>query len=829
MIRMHMQGVLGRRSLATTSIVLIFLFISAALTIFGLTTTVWSPRAFWHAPTTLVSMAWIVLPIVSGWLIAALIVPQYACFALVTLLLGVAGSSAGVWPTMSSVLVFVSGLALGDLLTRRTRTEEISMLPASVDTALGIGIQAALFHASALLPVNTALFYFFALLAPIVLNWSGMQRYALLVNRTLFPTAAPPRHQIAAAVLPVALLLILLLLALFPEIMSDATSVYLPMAEYVSRFGLWHFDVARSNVALFSLQTLWPAIAAYVMGGGEIGAKLVNFGFLLLLSGCFYAFARTFVRHAVACIALSLLLSTPVTFLTTASLFYDNSVAALVLASITALFYRGTAPEPTQYVLAIVILAAAISSKIVAIVLLPGVGLFSLYQLWRSNRLRKIPTILALSLPVAALVSLPPYLLAYAKTGSPFFPLLNPIFKSPQFDLVNVGRDQSILSWSLLYNLTFDSINSDFLAGAAGFHFMVFLPAAIILILVVRPATVGWLAFITVAGTISMFGLTGNLRYHFQLFPPLCLLIAFLLEYLFSFSNPARWALTSLAGLVVAANFWFAPAAASAYRDVDFALLWSNKVKQEYFSAHRGQRFVADIINLRAGDNSRVLFNVSGSIGIQGEMLFNSWYNHVITEDLQSANSGESLTWALNKHRITHLVLSVHDATSTLSRFARANANLLLNRGGVELWELKKNPVSEFRIGTSPRTAKNFEVWNRIGNPRFLTDPHRAVLVDASNYIHFDFDAGPGLPYRVELGFSCLEPRQGLVTVNVDWSNDRDDKLASQASQFRCGNDGQLMQATTSFTAPAASVMGRLSVSGIGSATIEIRFVRIIE
>jgi hypothetical protein len=807
-------------------VVLAAFAVSIAVAIYGFSTFQLYPRSLWHPPTRIL-LQWIAGTALFSIGAACLALPRHARLLTVAAFLAVAISSAGLRATLACLLIFASGLALGDLFTGRTRSERPALLTATIDMALGIGVQAAILHFLGFFPINTVLFYLILLSIPVALNFRGVGRYFDVVADSLIRSAAPPRSQILFAALPCVLLFILLLFALSAEMMSDAISIYFPMADFVRRFGYWHFDVTYSNAALFSLQTVWPAIAAYVLGGSEAAAKLVNYGFLVLLAGSTYALGRTFASHRAVCVGLSLLLSTPVILVMTASFYYDNSIAALVFACFAALTYRREGASSREITISLVVLAAAVAAKITAAAAIPPVALFSLIMLWRQSRLGEAPRILLVVIPVSALVALPPYIYPYLTTGNPIFPLMNLTFQSPQFDLMNIAAFYDhLLNWDILYRMTFESGRFiEGTPGAFGFHFMIFLLPAIVLVGCLRPAIIGPLAFLGLSSFLLLAFMTVYLRYCSIAFAPFCLLIAYMLDRFRSWSGVLGAVASGIAIVVVTANGLLGPAAADAYRAADLTALWSDKARLASFKAERGQRLVPDIVNASHGARARVLFNTLGVPGIQGEMLFNAWYNFELNKDVGFAESEDGTAWAIKKHRITHVVLGAGTTPSHLSRFTEAHGELLLATGGIELWKLNENIVTGYRRDRSPQAASDLSAWKLSGESQPAREAEQALSINSDASAFFDFDAAPGLPYRFEVGLSCQAGTAGGLRLQIDWLNSRSGQLKTTSEQLPCDDRGAVQ--TRDVVAPAATATAQVTLRGANSVTVAVTSVKI--
>src|SRR5439155_9481239 len=98
-------------------------------------------------------------------------------------------------------------------------------------------------------------------------------------------------------------------------------------------------------------------------------ARLVNFAMLLALLGLLYSLARRWVSRSVAYLLAALFASVPMVQGLVASLFVENLLAALLLASLSALWRFADTGDRRMAYAAAILAGAALSTKFGALVL----------------------------------------------------------------------------------------------------------------------------------------------------------------------------------------------------------------------------------------------------------------------------------------------------------------------------------------------------------------------------------------------------------------------------------------------------------------------------
>ncbi len=226
------------------------------------------------------------------------------------------------------------------------------------------------------------------------------------------------------------ILILLGLLSLFwalaPPIKTDALVYHLALPKtYLQNHGLVHLP---NNVySFFPLQM--EMVYLFCLGlGGEALAQLTGLGVTGLLLGSLILFGRNNVSNRAHTLAAVVVFSTPTFFYIAASAYVDLAAAAFLFLSFYAWDAWRTRNERGWFYLMAVFAAAAVTTKIIALIALPLVFLGIVLQ----GKEQETPAGLLKNLGIFCLIVilfLFPWGLRNAQyTGNPFAPFLMQIF-----------------------------------------------------------------------------------------------------------------------------------------------------------------------------------------------------------------------------------------------------------------------------------------------------------------------------------------------------------------------------------------------------------------
>ena len=168
-----------------------------------------------------------------------------------------------------------------------------------------------------------------------------------------------------------------LCVALMPETGHDALVTHLLLPARIAWDHVWHFDVDRYVWAVMPMIGDWLYTIGHVLAG-EAGARLVNFGCILLVARLIHACVTWAGGDRLgATVAVLLYLSTPLTLTETSSLFIESVWSCLVLGGALSLFRmvsrtnEGPLRSTHHLVVGGLLLGGALAAKAVTFMVLP--------------------------------------------------------------------------------------------------------------------------------------------------------------------------------------------------------------------------------------------------------------------------------------------------------------------------------------------------------------------------------------------------------------------------------------------------------------------------
>lgn len=352
-------------------------------------------------------------------------------------------AAAGPAPIAAVLWITASSWALGRLLFPVVED-------ALLATAAGLAGWIILFGVLVHFPVNRPWLWWLLTAVPVVIA---------AVRRTRLP-ALPVAETAGQRAWWTVLMVILtahFMLALKPEVSADGLAWHLVAPARILAWGYWPFDVTELAWAAMPMGGDWLWSLAWLFGE-ETGARLVNVAMLALTCGL--------VATRAGLAAAALWASTPLVMLATGSLFVENVWAYLLLAAF--LLAWEDAGQPWAVAL---LCGAASMCKLMAVPLaVPIVA----WALWKSRQWR--PAVLFLAAGTM------PYVEEIIRTGNPFFPYFNGIFKSrlyPSESSIKDARYIQTLNWRSLWDMTFKTtLYCESPGGGFGFQWLALMPAA---------------------------------------------------------------------------------------------------------------------------------------------------------------------------------------------------------------------------------------------------------------------------------------------------------------------------------------------------------------
>jgi len=567
---------------------------------------------------------------------------------------------AGLGGAAAPLVLLISSLALGDLLTRSSSrcADQHATIHVLVATVSGLCLWSLVIWALAHFRVNYPLVYAVVLGLPIFLDHKGLARF----GRQLPAWAGDPRQaEVSAgsffmACLGLGVLLIHLTVSMWPEVGADALGMHLDVAARMDWKHSFDFDIHRQVANLLPYFSNWLFAAAYLLGG-ESAAKLTNgLFFLLSAAGC-WELVKRYCQPGWAWLAVAIYAATPLCLATSFTLFPENT---MILASVVlwlAIADLDRAESLRWYCAVAVLMAFPILIKVSGLFLAVGAALPLAISVAKNRGIFGICRLAIWLAPLVFLVSFPPYLYAWCRTGNPVFPFYNGIFHSPYYPPMNFVDTRWIghCNWAILYQMTFLSDwFGEAAPGAIGIHYLLLAPLALVAGIRIWNRTIwaGLGMLLVYAAGVLLF--VQYMRYLLPIAPMVVVMGVLAIEKatLGSRIRPAVFclllALCGLDLLLLPTGYW-------ALRGMRLGTAFSPRSRTDYVRRIAPTRLAVAGINATTGELSRVGFlgHWYGA-GLHGEPFYGVWYNQEFCSELGQVATARDVLALIDKWQLTH-------------------------------------------------------------------------------------------------------------------------------------------------------------------------------
>ena len=348
------------------------------------------------------------------------------------LVLAVAGGAGGAVLAVASITLLASALGARALRIIGIQKPLPAGERAAHMVAVGFGITSLVALALAILGILLpgVLIGVFALIAVAVRTDVADVVGSIVRRSRAFPsTRAGPW-----AVLLAATSLLLLIQTLAPEVQYDALSYHLGLPrEYVAAGAL--VDRPEQPQSYFYLGADMNFTLAMLLAG-QTAAKLISLVFFALGAVAMFAFGKDVFSPRAALYGTALYVATPLLAWEGTTTYVDGILTTYVFLTTAAAIRARHDGDPRMAGLAGVLAGCALATKLTVVIAILPIAVVLLLpstrpriaSIWRSG--------LAFILGATVLVA-PWPVLRFVQTGNPVFPLLNAIFRSPQWPNVN--------------------------------------------------------------------------------------------------------------------------------------------------------------------------------------------------------------------------------------------------------------------------------------------------------------------------------------------------------------------------------------------------------
>jgi hypothetical protein len=546
--------------------------------------------------------------------------------------LAAVGTAVSVGPQALVAVVFflVSSCALGShLLGRKHGDDTQSQL---LSTLLGIAVWIFVMYFLARLPVNYAATWAAVLAIPILLDvrgaWRRLTRWVDLLRTAELRC---PWERAAFAIL-VFFLLAHWFVALMPETSADGLAMHLAIPANIAANHAMTYQPNRFLWSVMPMSADFTYTINYLLGG-EYAARLVDFAMLMVIEALLYYAMRRWLTRGATFLLMALFATTPLVQLVTGALFVENLMTAMILGLMAAIWRFSDTGKTRFLYLAAVLGGMALSTKFGSIAFVALALPFAVWEAARHRKSlgRKSALVGALAAVLLLAVALPPYVIAYSKTGNPLFPFLYDKIPSPLLP-ANAGLvDQRFLrplTWNTPFDLTFHSSKTyEGQDGSFGFQYLFLAPLGVVAILFLRRRPTVSAAVVALGAAFLIMRSQPNARYLYPAMPLLTVAFAALLGW----AADQRWLYRGLIALVVACiavNTYFLPSSSYYHRDFCLRLPFSRAERDRFRAEAVPIREVIAYYN-HAHPNSTVLMASESAIaGLNGTIYENHWQQY---------------------------------------------------------------------------------------------------------------------------------------------------------------------------------------------------------
>ena len=735
-------------------------------------------------------------------------VPAAALIVAVTLtLLG------ALWP-----LLIVAAFALASALVgRRLRRWWRDAPPATellLDIVLGAGVYASLIGVLAHWPVAHSALYAALIALPIVWDRHAALTIVLAVANGARRTTAPFAAWIAAT-----LAIVYAIVALFPELSWDGLAMHLFIPGHVAAHRMWSFDPERFSWALMPALGDWLFAIVYLLDG-ERGVRVLNAGCSLLLAALVHRLAELGgASRGWSWFAAALWLATPVVFAVSASSFIDAEWTLFVLAGVYALLLPGVPGQPPyRWITAGALLGCAAAAKAVTLPMLPVIALMALAGR-DTLRVRGSVQVLLWAALAFVVIGGKPYATAWALTGNPVYPFYVGIFGGPAFEFWSDGPQhfRRPLSWTTLYDATFATQGYiEGRTGAAGFQWLLLLPAAALALVATRHRR-GLLLLVTgVAMLVAIFVFQSYLRY---VLPALGLLVAAI-----GVAATAARELRGSNGVVLGAAGAIALGlnvaylnATSTYIGFPIEVVASEQARQDHIAQTLPIRRAAELA-AQLPDAGRIAFfsQPAFASASHADVVNMSWYTPRFLRAIREAGSTEALTRTLLDWNVRYVLTDEWWNEPQVRRRLESATVPLVDFHGAAIREVRRDFAFEQEY------LQNAELsaptgWHLVGSAKYDAE-RRVLIVTAESPAYQLVRTRPGTAYRNTVRARCTGSATARVQVN--WLDASEKFISTSLQSFACGE--AWTEKTQEVVAPRDAAMAVVYATGGASAPVEI-------
>jgi hypothetical protein len=553
--------------------------------------------------------------------------------------------------------VVLLGLTAGAIGRRLAWRAEWKMLPdIGMHLTIGYAVAIGFIQIASHFKINfRELYLLLTAVTLFVLN----REVGVLLNGMVGSIKRPFNISGIAFILPLGVVLSMLIFVSFPETHSDALKANLRIVNQMNFNGIWSYASDLISWASWPKGAAW-LLTPHVMLGGEGGARLCNWFAIFVTTLLVYRESARLGFSSRAWLAITLFLSTPITFWVAFVMFDDAVFGLFITAAIIFAVNSSRNITARGIFITLLLCSAAMATKITGLFILPVVGLIYLFRLvfekskynWSATQ----PFLkFALAFTPLIAIGIVPYVFMYMQTGNPIFPLYNNVFKAQNypFERFQDLRWSASLGWDAIFKMAANT--SKYMEGGNWTfgiqHALFFIPLLIELIYRRKNIDLLLYGMSIVIFSVLVFSEMRYVRYLYPIFPIYALLIGSVLDR-FSSRN-GKYFLYLLSIIAIAINLLNVKSLPMLYK-FDYMPIFSNVPRRfaDYY-----EKSLNETVNLESGVSARVLYiHRAYSAGLLGTALNDDLFSPSVMSDVDGAKNTTDAIKTIKKYGITYII-----------------------------------------------------------------------------------------------------------------------------------------------------------------------------
>lgn len=785
------------------------LAVGISLTFFGISE-IWRPYPLPFSSNVALFHYLVFISVCAGVILLSYFTKKLSPFqAGFTMVVGLALLSNKFWPLLIALGFMYSSAILGGqvLILLRINPKENLL----ISSLVGSGIYGTIIGLFAHFEINYPAVYAVGLALPMLLFWRATSEYWRIFKNKIFTKDPYLNYKWLDGGI-VIVVMVHFVIALMPEVGHDALAMHLFVPAHMASRHQWAFDAGTYVWAVMPMLGDWIFTIGY-MFAGEVGARLINIGFILMVGRLIFELALWAGASGIGARWGALIfLSTPLTFTESSSLFIESIWTAFLLAGFLVLLLQSNEAHKSRSYLcsASMLFGFAMATKAVTISLIPIILALYCYKFLRSPK--NFTTWIMLPI-IFIVISSIPYLTAWWLTGNPIFPFYNGIFQSIYYPPVNFSAPKfdNGLTWDVLYQVTFNSGKYlEATAGVSGFQWLIlFIPTAIFII-ISKERRGSVLLIIGALIILLVFYSTSYLRYVFPAWAILSAAIGLGLTVRSTENYLFRVILLGSAVLVVVLNMLFLSSGAQ-YRDFPIGSIWDDTRRDLYLQERLPIRNAVRLVNKINQDRSRVAVFADPMVaGLESDALYANWYNFNFQSEINAADKVEDIAHVLLERNVRFVILDKNwsGAPGKQDLISKATESIM-EYGSISVRKVRSDFRFNFELLKNPDFS-SLDGWSLTQGAQYDANTN-TIVASVLSPVSQEVKITQGRRYLNQVVSRCLSnPAIGRVQIN--WLDTERRLIRADIKTFNCTSDW--VQYDMEVTSPAYANLAVVYVTG---------------